>query len=382
MPVYRIKAWETTFEVRLDGKRPRKRLPWVCYPNEPGSTGLAMLLAGWSGAGRTGLALWPLLLFIVADLPAELRDGSLLRADGAPHTPVSIAARYRIAVDGVATGIDALLVAGWLVVSQPIALYEVTQNPRKSPEIPGLARAAERDVTGRDVTGRDEEQEHAPAGAALPSPAGPIAESTTLKPKAAPRTKLPELPWPDGWTFGDAEWEIANGFGAPSREAAALAFDAMRDWAALNDATSKRWNLRWSTWCRKCRDSYGWPKVRRVPGAELEDGKYQPVPIAEPAAPSPEEVRLREEAQRGRRTEEGRRAWDAVARRLDASLNPGTFRAWVLPLDYFSSDGARHYIAAPTSAVVAWVERQREAWGIGAEFVLVPFVGVDLRRQA
>lgn len=258
--LYRIKAWGDTFESRLDAKRPKRRMPWFSYPNDSGSTGLAMLLGGWSQNGRTGLALWPLLLSIVADLPAEQRDGSLIRADGTPHTRETIAARCRIPSEDVAAGIEALLGSGWLV-EETGAVTTRSENPRKFPEVSALVRAGERDLTGRDVTRLDEteKREHAPDGA--PVPAGTIANDTAPpKPKRAPRTKLPETPWPEGWTFGDAEWETAERAGCPSRQSAALAFDGLRAWAEQKQVLSLKWSLRWATWCAGCRDRYGWPK--------------------------------------------------------------------------------------------------------------------------
>lgn len=208
--VYRVKSWLETFEPE---KRLRKRLSWFAYPNDSGSTGLGMLLNAWDSGGREALAVWPLILSIVADLPLELRDGRVMRGDGEPHTVRSMAARWRLPVDVVQGAIDTLSGdAGWVLVeSEPNqGDAPIGGNPRRSAPIsPSRARA---DRTGQDREGQDRTTPHTPPPGAPGSPDGdpgatPQANPTEPEPLhdrgEALEAKLSSAPRPEEQPRGD-----------------------------------------------------------------------------------------------------------------------------------------------------------------------------------
>ena len=245
----------------------------------------------WRLLGWQGQALLPQLLRMVdrsgvLDLAGATPTEAV--AAGLPGWPVEVVdvGLSALIARGVVKHIRSALVWGRFLEAQECAMTDA-QRAREM-------RARRRDQAGasHNVTDAAKEPENSipssrpvtpshsvslqPCFTTPPLPATPEEEPTapsrarardaaTTDPPPAPKRQSrkrqaaePAVPWPAGWTFGEAEAATARKYGAPTDEAARRAWEAFEAWAASKGATYARWPAAWATRCMGLRDGkYG-----------------------------------------------------------------------------------------------------------------------------
>ena len=125
-PLYRIKNWDANFE--NNRTRTMKNMMWVPVPNKHDGDGYTELVDRKNGAEMLGA--WLVILQVASKCPER---GTLMRENGTPHTPKSIARLTRLNTDSITHALDLLVSEdiGWLEVvdSEGVAVGCVNPAP-------------------------------------------------------------------------------------------------------------------------------------------------------------------------------------------------------------------------------------------------------------
>ncbi len=158
-PTYRITDWNDHFE--NNRTRELKKMRWVPVPNKHDSDGYTELLS--SPNGPENFCAWVLLLEVASKCNPR---GTLLRDNGNPHTPESLARMTHTKPELFSTAIPVLIQIGWLE-----EVKDISHNPAPSCEIvPSISHPTD---YGMEWNGMEEKGKEEKEGNFVPFPDHP-----------------------------------------------------------------------------------------------------------------------------------------------------------------------------------------------------------------